>query len=259
MPIPSIRKTAPFDVTTASISPPDAFTRSSLVSSAYSKGTLATSNSPLNNHPMSNGVVVAPSPRIGSICQNQSIVSSGPYVSHRCGCITMGAGTCSTTRLTRMRVLGVEIETEGSVSGDAFISPSSRPREEMGSPQQLTASTSSNISPSPLSTTQPPITHPQPAPPTTKKLPRAPKPVIMRPAYKCYLIASPLPVLVFHLNQFQPITKTHLISSSHGSKKPDDYVTFPDYPDLTPFLAPRKEDYGLGKMDRVDGEKEGKV
>ena len=40
-------------------------------------------------------------------------------------------------------------ETEGSVAGDSFISPSSRPPEEMGSHQQLTVSTSSNISPSP--------------------------------------------------------------------------------------------------------------
>ena len=32
----------------------------------------------------------------------------------------------------------------------------------------------------------------------------------------------------------------------------------PEYPNWTPFLAPRKEDCGLGKWrkDRVDGEKE---
>ena len=68
-------------------------------------------------------------------------------------------------------------------------------------------------------------------------------------------------MLVFYLKQFQQITKMRLISFSHGFKKPDDYVTFPEYPDLMPFLAPRKEDYGLGKRrkDRVDGEKEGKV
>ena len=83
----------------------------------------------------------------------------------------------------------------------------------------------------------------------------------MQPVYKRYLIAAPPPVLVFPLKQFQPITKMDLISSSHGSKKPDRYVTFPEYPDLMPFLAPRKEAYGLGKtrMDKVDGEKEGKT
>ena len=39
--------------------------------------TLATSNGPLSNYPMSNGVVVAPSPRISLIFQNQVIVDSG--------------------------------------------------------------------------------------------------------------------------------------------------------------------------------------
>ena len=36
---------------------------------------------------------------------------------------------------------------------------------------------------------------------------------------------------------------------------------FPEYLDLTPFLAPRKESHRLGKRrkNRVDGEKEGKV
>jgi hypothetical protein len=62
-------------------------------------------------------------------------------------------------------------------------------------------------------------------------------------------------VLVVHLKRFQQIAKKHLISFSHGFKKLDDYVTFPEYLDLTPFLVPRKEDYRLGKRrkDRVDG------
>ena len=41
--------TAPLDGTTTSISPPDALTHSSLASSAYSTGTLATSNGPVSN------------------------------------------------------------------------------------------------------------------------------------------------------------------------------------------------------------------
>ena len=209
---------------------------------------------------MSNGEGFAPSPRIGSTYQNQTIVISGPYVSHQCGCIRIGALTFSTMRLMKVRVLGVEMRVR-SVSGDSFISPSLRPPEEMGSRQQLTVSTSSNIWPSLPTTTQPPITHPQPAPLTTKKPLRAPKLVIMQPAYKRYLIAMLPSMLVFHLKQFRPITKTHLISSSHGSKEPDNYVTFSEYTPFDAFLAPRKEDYGLGKrrMDRVDGEKEGKV
>ena len=73
------------------------------------------------------------------------------------------------------------------------------------------------------------------------------KQVIMRAAYKRYLIGTPPPVLVVHLKRFQQISRTHMISFSHGFKKLDDYVTFHEYLDLTPFLAPKKEDFGLGK------------
>ena len=72
------------------------------------------------------------------------------------------------------------------------------------------------------------------------------KEVIMRPAYKRYLIGTPPPVLVIHLKRFQQISKTYMMSFSNGLKKLDDYVTFPEYLDLTPFLAPKKEDFGLG-------------
>jgi len=41
-----------------------------------------------------------------------------------------------------------------------------------------------------------------------------------------------------------------LISFSHGLKKLDDYVSFPEHLDLKPFLAPKKEDYGLGKKKK---------
>lgn len=86
------------------------------------------------------------------------------------------------------------------------------------------------------------------APPVQQKKPlKPPKPVIMRPAYKRYLIAVPPPVLVIHLKRFQQTTKTPLMSFSHGFKKLEDCISFPEYLDLTPFLAPRKEDYGLGK------------
>jgi len=93
----------------------------------------------------------------------------------------------------------------------------------------------------------PALTTAVPPPVQQKKLPKPPKPVIMRSAYKRYLIAVPPPVLVIHLKRFQQTTKTPLISFSHGLKKLEDYVSFPEYLDLSPFLAPRKEDYGLGK------------
>jgi ubiquitin carboxyl-terminal hydrolase 16/45 len=87
---------------------------------------------------------------------------------------------------------------------------------------------------------------------------KKPKPVIMRPAYKRYLISLPPPVLVIHLKRFQQTSKMPLISFSHGLKKLDDYVSFPEYLDLKPFLAPKKEDYGLGRK-RKKGAVKGKV
>jgi ubiquitin carboxyl-terminal hydrolase 16/45 len=95
---------------------------------------------------------------------------------------------------------------------------------------------------------------PQQMKPKEKK----PKPVIMRPAYKRYLISLPPPVLVIHLKRFQQTSKMPLISFSHGLKKLDDYVSFPEYLDLKPFLAPKKEDYGLGKKKKK-GVVKGKV
>ena len=82
---------------------------------------------------------------------------------------------------------------------------------------------------------------------------------MMRLAYKRYFIAMPPPVPVVSLKRFQQMAKTRLISLSHGFKKLDNHVRFPEYLDLTPFLALRKEDYGLEKIrkDGVDEEKEG--
>ncbi|RDB27569.1 Ubiquitin carboxyl-terminal hydrolase 45 [Hypsizygus marmoreus] len=95
---------------------------------------------------------------------------------------------------------------------------------------------------------------PQPRP---KPKPKLPKPVIMRPAYKRYLIGVPPPVLVIHLKRFQHLpTSKHMLSFSHGFKKLDDYVTFPEFLDLTPYLAPKKEDFGLGRRRRGEKDKE---
>jgi ubiquitin C-terminal hydrolase len=81
----------------------------------------------------------------------------------------------------------------------------------------------------------------------------------MRAAYKRYLIASPPPVLVIHLKRFQQLAKAPVMSFSNGFKKLDNYVMFPEVLDLGPFLAPRKEDFGLvdkrknlaAKVDRL--------
>ena len=94
----------------------------------------------------------------------------------------------------------------------------------------------------------PPILGP-PLVPTHTKIPRS-KQVIMRPAFKRYLIATPPPVLVIHLKRFQQMTKAPVMSFSSGFKKLEDFVAFPECLDISPFIAPRKEDFGLGKRDK---------
>ncbi|KAH7882396.1 peptidase C19, ubiquitin carboxyl-terminal hydrolase 2 [Phlebopus sp. FC_14] len=85
------------------------------------------------------------------------------------------------------------------------------------------------------------------------------KQFIMRPAYKRYLIATPPPTLVIHLKRFQQTSKTPVVSFSTGFKKLDDYISFPEYLDLAPYLAPNREDYfgpkastGRGRARRTD-------
>ncbi|KAH9943555.1 cysteine proteinase [Amylocystis lapponica] len=81
---------------------------------------------------------------------------------------------------------------------------------------------------------------------SSSKVPRS-KQVVHRRMYKRYLIATPPPILVIHLKRFHQAAKTPAISFSGGFKKLDEFVAFPEYLDLTPFLAPRKEDFGLGR------------
>jgi hypothetical protein len=78
------------------------------------------------------------------------------------------------------------------------------------------------------------------------KVPRSQQ-IIMRRAYKRYLISEPPPVLVIHLKRFQQTSRHPMMSFSTGFKKIDDYVAFPEHLDLTPFLVPKKEDFGLKK------------
>ncbi|EIN08933.1 cysteine proteinase [Punctularia strigosozonata HHB-11173 SS5] len=87
---------------------------------------------------------------------------------------------------------------------------------------------------------------------TQSKIPRS-KQVIMRRSFKRYLIAVPPPVLVIHLKRFQQISKVPALSFSSGFKKLDDYVAFPEYLDLTPYLAPNREEFGLGSKHHRSG------
>ncbi len=79
----------------------------------------------------------------------------------------------------------------------------------------------------------------------------------MRKTFKRYLIAVPPPILVIHLKRFQQISKSnpYAMAFSSGFKKLEDYVSFPEYFDLAPFLAPKKEDFGLGKKGRKSKER----
>ncbi|KAF8999130.1 hypothetical protein BDQ17DRAFT_1328468 [Cyathus striatus] len=84
--------------------------------------------------------------------------------------------------------------------------------------------------------------------PSGAKKPSKPKPTIMRPAYKRYLIDTPPPVLAIHLKRFHHLAKAPTLSwHSSWARKLEDYVSFPEYLDLSPYLAPKKEDYGLGR------------
>ncbi|KAJ8509390.1 hypothetical protein ONZ45_g8417 [Pleurotus djamor] len=104
-----------------------------------------------------------------------------------------------------------------------------------------------------LATPRAPDSHLTRPPTNNQSRKRRPKPVLLCPAYKRYLIAVPPPVLVIHLKRFQQLSKTPVMSFSHGFKKLDDYISFPEYLDLTPFLAPKKEDFGLGKHANAIG------
>lgn len=87
------------------------------------------------------------------------------------------------------------------------------------------------------------------------------KQVILRRVYKRYLIADAPPILVVHLKRFQQTSKTYSVtfSGASGVKKLDEYVSFPEFLDIGPFLAPRREDFqpdedGKSKAKQADKE-----
>ncbi|TBU29366.1 cysteine proteinase [Dichomitus squalens] len=88
-----------------------------------------------------------------------------------------------------------------------------------------------------------------------KKVPRS-KQVVPRRMYKRYLISTPPPILVIHLKRFQQTNKSHAMSFSGGFKKLDEFVSFPEYLDLAPFLVPKREDFvgkaGKGKIKQQE-------
>jgi ubiquitin carboxyl-terminal hydrolase 16/45 len=82
---------------------------------------------------------------------------------------------------------------------------------------------------------------------------------VLRRAQKRYLLAKLPPVLVIHLKRFQQTSKMSLFKGSFTDlKKLDEYVSFPERLDLSPFMAPpEKEADGRTKrgLHSADGEK----
>jgi hypothetical protein len=70
---------------------------------------------------------------------------------------------------------------------------------------------------------------------------------VLQRAFKRYMIARAPPVLVFHFKRFQQSSKQSAANMYSGSfaalKKIDDFVSFPERIDLSPFLAPERQDY----------------
>ncbi|EJD05549.1 cysteine proteinase [Fomitiporia mediterranea MF3/22] len=87
-------------------------------------------------------------------------------------------------------------------------------------------------------------------------VPRA-KQVVMRRAYKRYLISMPPPVLVIHLKRFQQVGRSPTqLQFFTNFKKLDDPVSFPEYLDLNPYLLPSRDGpEGKNKKKRSKEEK----
>ncbi|TFL00840.1 hypothetical protein BDV98DRAFT_605027 [Pterulicium gracile] len=143
--------------------------------------------------------------------------------------------------------------TDDSSGGEeSDVSTASRASQSILSPS---LSTSTSTSPSP-------VTKPKPKPSRADRE----KQVTPRSAYKRYLISQPPPILVIHLKRFQqmsgkgltsPMSAFSGIGGMSGFKKVEDHVAFGEYLDLAPFLAPRKEEFGLGSSGR-HGKKKGR-
>ncbi|KDN36014.1 cysteine proteinase [Tilletiaria anomala UBC 951] len=69
---------------------------------------------------------------------------------------------------------------------------------------------------------------------------RKEKQTVLRSALKRYLIAHAPPVLVIQFKRFQSLNP---LKGTQSFKKIDDMVTFPEFLDLGPWLAPPKEEY----------------
>ncbi|PCH44896.1 cysteine proteinase [Wolfiporia cocos MD-104 SS10] len=135
----------------------------------------------------------------------------------------------------------VSASTSAYSDASPVASPSASPRTSV---ENLTTDTPSSADRSKV-----------PMPDTsTARIPRSQQ-VILRRMYKRYLIAEPPPILVVHLKRFQQTNRTYTYSftGAGGVKKLDEYVAFPEYLDLAPYLAPRREDFTSDKAGKEKG------
>ncbi|KAH9926732.1 uncharacterized protein B0H18DRAFT_1005310 [Fomitopsis serialis] len=141
-----------------------------------------------------------------------------------------------------------ESDTDVSASTSAYSDAATAPSVSLSPAVSPRASTDD------LPTARPPEMSREPAQadPSSPKVSKS-KQVVLRRMYKRYLIADAPPILVVHLKRFQQTSKTYSMSFSgaSGVKKLDEYVSFPESLDIGPFLAPRREDYGLDEDGKV--------
>ncbi|KAF5351198.1 hypothetical protein D9756_008367 [Leucocoprinus leucothites] len=161
----------------------------------------------------------------------------------------------------------------GEISGPA-LSPPGLEHEERSS---LGPPTTTSPAPDNLSEKALPTVSPKQAPSKQPAKVKKKKERILRPAYKRYLISIPPPVLVIHLKRFQQMSTSNSSALSSlaekiaagfspnqtsgnrggaygggfggfggigggGFKKLEEFVSFPEWLDLSPFLAPKKEE-----------------
>ncbi|ORX39976.1 hypothetical protein BD324DRAFT_648593 [Kockovaella imperatae] len=69
---------------------------------------------------------------------------------------------------------------------------------------------------------------------------------IMRRAFKRYLIAKAPEVLILHVKRFKQSQKAIMaFTNFYDLKKIDDYASFPELLDLSPYMAPNRNDYKM--------------
>jgi hypothetical protein len=136
-----------------------------------------------------------------------------------------------------------------SVVSTTSVEPTTAGSEASMSDTPATPRTSEPSSPASASPVLSPSAPSQPPPPRASRY-------LLRRAQKRYLLAKLPPVLIVHLKRFQQTSKSSLFGGSFNDlKKLDEYVSFPERLDLSPFMAPEvtaDRTKRRGRRGRVD-------